>query len=188
MFVKKNINLQGVIKVIKAGDWCMKLGNILNDERVSALKNDSNAYVRAFKSKSKDTVNTQSAEKVIFPEPYENAGHYYNKNQFNPPPPPDPPCNHEQRHHNQGANNGGGGLFNSSMMDMKSLLPMLMSGKFNDVLKPLMTMFGGSGGASGGFDIAKIFELFKPKSKPKKDEKKEEEVSSKFDDFIIIED
>jgi hypothetical protein len=59
-----------------------------------------------------------------------------------------------------------------------------------DMLKPLMLMFGGGkGGAGGGLgDIAKVFDLFKPKSKPKKEEKKEEDISSKFDDMIIIED
>jgi hypothetical protein len=65
---------------------------------------------------------------------------------------------------------------------------MLMSGKFNDLLNPIMSMVGGK---SGGVDIAKIFELFKPKSSVKKEKRiihEEEDVSSKFDDMIIIED
>ena len=116
-------------------------------------------------------VHTNKAQKVVFPEPYENATHYYNRNQFSKPTPPEPPSQPEPHNH--------------MPFDIKSLLPMLMSGKM-DVLKPLMSMFGGNLG--GGMDLTKIFELFKPKTKPKKEEKKEEDISSKFDDMIIIED
>ena len=117
--------------------------------------------------------------KVIFPEPYESLSTHYSKNDFCSPPKEelkhDPPSKHQN---------------NAPMFDIKSLLPMLMSGKFNDILKPLMGMLGNGGGSlSGGLgDIAKIFELFKPKPKPKKEEKREEDISSKFDDMIIIED
>jgi len=154
----------------------MKIGNILNSDRVNALQSSPNAYVP---SQTKlQNVNTQT-KRVVFPEPYENAEHYYNKSQFTKPTPPEPsPVEHRST--------------NNMNFDIKSLLPMLMSGKM-DMLKPLLSMFGGGVGSGvvGGMDFAKIFELFKPKSKPKKDEKKEtkeEDISSKFDDMIIIED
>jgi len=159
----------------------MKLENVLNAERVSSLRIDNNAYSRTFKSQSKESVSTNSAEKVLFPQAYENAGQYYNKNEFAKPQPPEPPQNHNHHQNSCGAKN-------SSMFDIKSILPMLMSGKFNDLINPFMSMLGGVGKGGGGMDFAKIFELFKPKSKPKKEEKNEEEISSKFDDFVIIED
>lgn len=153
----------------------MKIGNLLNNERVKALGVDKNAYP----NRMNNNVNTQHAEKVLFPEAYENASHYYNKNEFSKPSPPEPPPQCEQSKHSCNHNS-------MPMFDIKSLLPMLMGGKFNDMLKPLMAMLGGNGG--GGMDMAKIFEMFKPKSKPKQEEKKEEDISSKFDDMIIIED
>ena len=158
----------------------MKLGDILNNERVSALGNDRNAYIEKsnIKSDNKGT-SIQSAQKVLFPEAYENASHYYNKNEFSKPSPPEQSPQCEQLKHSCNHNS-------MPMFDIKSLLPMLMGGNFNDMLKPLMSMFGGKGG--GGMDMAKIFEMFKPKSKSKKEEKKEEDISSKFDDMIIIED
>ena len=156
----------------------MKLGNILNPERIKALNIDSNAYISAFKPKQKNGNTTiQSAEKVVFPEPYENANHYYSRHEFAMPPSSEP-HDHQQTQHV--SNNI------QPMFDIKSLLPMLMSGKFNDMLKPLMSMFGG-GNSGSGMDITKIFELFKPKSKQNKSTP-EEDVSSKFDDFVIIED
>lgn len=157
----------------------MRLNNILNAERVNALSVDPNAYIMKTKPKQvEQNPRVNGIPKVIFPEPYENAGMHYRKNEFSPPPqePPQPPQHQPQQ--------------NMPMFDFKSLLPMLMSGKL-DILKPLMSMFGGgNGGGSGvgGMDFAKIFELFKPKAKPKKEEKKEEDISSKFDDMIIIED
>jgi hypothetical protein len=63
---------------------------------------------------------------------------------------------------------------------------MLMGGNPGNLINPLMSMF--NGGGNGGFDLAKVFELFKPKAKNKKEEKKDEDIPSKFDDFIIIED
>ena len=159
----------------------MKLGNILNNERLSALHTDRNAYVSVYKS-DKGKTQTQTVEKVLFPQEYENASPHYNMNNFSRPQ----NDNQENIQHNQHSNQSNNSFH--TMFDMKSILPMLMSGKFNDMLKPLMSMFGGNGGGTGGFDIAKIFELFKPKSKTKKEEKKEEDISSKFDDFIIIED
>lgn len=161
----------------------MRLNQILNKERVQALNVEQNAYIN-YKSQQNKTNQSQNPtvqniSKVIFPEPYENLNTHYSKSDFCLPlkeePKPNPPCKHQN---------------NSPMFDIKSLLPMLLSGKFNDILKPLMGMFGNGGGSSGGGlgDVAKIFELFKPKSKPKKEEKKEEDVSSKFDDMIIIED
>ena len=143
-------------------------------DRVRALGREPNAYTPTFKPEGQtNNVNTQEVEKVIFPEPYENAGTHYNKEEFAKPPVQEEP--HQHNHQQQ-----------SPMFDFKSMLPMLMSGKFNDILKPLMSMFGGSAGGGGGLgDIAKIFEIFKPK---KKKEKTEEDVSSKFDDLIIIED
>ena len=154
----------------------MKLGNILNLDRTRALPTDNNAYVQHGKFVSGENIaKVQSADKVIFPEAYENASGYYNKNQFSPPPrlehntPKPQPVQHP-------------------MFDIKSLLPMLLGGKFNDLVNPLMSMLGGK---SGGMDIAKIFELFKPKTSVKKEKKsikEEEDMSSKFDDMIIIED
>lgn len=165
----------------------MKAGNIFNENRVNSLRVDSNAYNNGFNGKlGKGDVQKQGMEKVVFPQPYENVGQYYDRQSFIGKPqqeapqdcPKDNPCHH-----------GGG----SSMFNLQSILPMLMSGKFNDILKPVMSMFGGGGG--GGFDVAKIFELFKPKAK-KSSTNKEEKVDgetvvddvSKFDDFIIIED
>ena len=154
----------------------MKLGNVLNLDRTRALPTDNNAYVKNSKFVKDDTVaQVQSADKVIFPEAYENASGYYNKNQFSPPSKAEP--NNPKPQHAP-----------SPMFDIKSLLPMLMSGKLNDFINPLMSMLGGK---SGGMDIAKIFELFKPKTNVKKEKKvvqEEEDVSSKFDDMIIIED
>lgn len=152
----------------------MKLGDVLNNERVSAMRMDKNAYV--YKPTKNENINIQT-EKVVFPEPYENAGGYYNRNEFNRP-------NHEEHLSN---NNQPYNKNQFPSFDIKSLLPMLMSGKFNNLLTPLMSMLGGKG-VNGGMDFAKIFELIKPKSKPKKEEKKEEDISSKFDDLIIIED
>lgn len=162
----------------------MKLGNILNVDRVNALQVDTNAYVAEKNTIHKENkVNTQEIQKVIFPEPYENVNPYYTKNDFGKPPPPPIPENHKCNHNH---NN----IYPKPMFDVKSLLPMLMGGNFNDMLKPLMSMFGGgNSGSSGIGDISKIFELFKPKSKSKIEEKKEDEdISSKFDDMIIIED
>lgn len=154
----------------------MKLGNILDLNKTRELPIDNNAYVKSNKFVSNENnVKAQMTEKVIFPEAYENASGYYNKNQFSPPPKPEPTPPRPQ-------------LQQSSMFDIKSLLPMLMGGKFNDLINPLMGMFGGK---SGGMDIAKIFELFKPKTTVKKEKKavqEDEDVSSKFDDMIIVED
>lgn len=153
----------------------MKLGDVLNNERVNALRTDVNAYV--YKPTKNEKANIQT-EKVIFPEPYENANKYFNRNEFSRP-------SHDETPHvnNQPCNKNQFPTF-----DIKSLLPMLMSGKFNNLLAPLMSMLAGGKGGSGGMDFAKIFELIKPKTKPKKEEKKEEDISSKFDDLIIIED
>ena len=154
----------------------MQLGRILNLDKTRELPTEYNAYIQHNIGGGKNNnVNMQSVEKVIFPEAYENANGYYNKNQFCPPPKPEPePCKHHPAP--------------PPMFDLKALLPMLMSGKLNDIVNPLISMLGGK---SGGMDIAKIFELFKPKSganKERKKEEKEEDVSSKFDDMIIIED
>lgn len=153
----------------------MNVNDLLNAERVNALGVDPNAYVVKPTPKPKhEPVKTENISKVVFPEPYENATPYYNKHEFSPPPPP----NIQPQQNTQP----------NAPFDFKSLLPMLMSGKFNDMLKPLMSMMSGGGSGGGLGDISKIFELFKPKAKPKKQEKKEEDVSSKFDDMIIIED
>lgn len=155
----------------------MKIGNALNMDRVNALNIEPNAYIakepkHIATGSGASKVNAVNIPKVIFPEPYENARGYYNKSEFAPPPPPQAPPPQPQQ--------------SIPMFDIKSLLPMLMSGKL-DMLKPLMSMFGGNKG--GGFgDIAKIFDIFKPKEKAKKIEKEAEEISSKFDDMIIIED
>jgi hypothetical protein len=157
----------------------MRLEDVLNYERVKALGVDSNAYINPFgiKQQNRD-VNSQSAQKVVFSQPYENANRYYNMHEFSSPQPP------QSVNENKAPNNIGNTM--PSMFDIKSLLPMLMSGKFTDILKPLMSMFAG-GGVNGGMDIAKIFELFKPKSKQKKSSKEVNDVS-KFDDFVVIED
>lgn len=117
----------------------------------------------------------QSINKVVFPEAYSNAEKYYDKTQFYVP---------------QGSENNAhdNKVKQSPMFDIKALIPMLMGGKFNDLIAPLMSMIGGK---SKGIDIAKIFELFKtkPSNKNEKQERKEsEDISSKFDDMIIIED
>lgn len=177
----------------------MNSNNMFNNERVNTLYADPNAYVmkqtinqqfnqnntqyqinkfnqnKANQHQSKlvnqnlQNVNTQTIEKVLYPEPYQNASPYYNKYEFAPPPKPEPPAPPPQN-------------FNQPMFDIKSLLPMLMSGKMNDMLKPIMSMFGGGNGKGLG-DISKVFELFKPKKK----ETQEEPQKSKFDDMIIIE-
>ena len=140
----------------------MKLGDVLNNERVGALCGDKNAYISNSNLKDrKSNVDTQSAEKVLFPEAYENVNQYYNKNNFCKPSPPEPPSPPPKQNHTCHHNNMSG-------FDIKSLLSMLMGGNFNDVLKPLMSILGG-GKSGGGMDIAKIFEMFKPKSKPKKE-------------------
>lgn len=158
----------------------MKLGNILNQERVNSMV-ETNAYNTNYKN----TAKTQSMEKVVFSEPYENANRYYNKNIFSSSP---NNCNNDEDCKHRSNSTCNNSSLNSPMFDIKSILPMLMSGKFNDMLTPLISMFGGNKGSNSGMDITKIFELFKPKSKQKKEEKKDEEISSKFDDFIIIED
>lgn len=163
----------------------MKLGNILNQERINALSVESNAYNSTFKyNDKKDNSKTQFAEKVIFPEGYENANQYYNKNEFTSKKYAEennscPHCSNNQNNRNNSS---------FSIPDIKSLLPMLMSGKFNNFLNPLMSMLGGNKGGAGSMDFAKIFDLFKPKNNIKKEDKKQEEVLSKFDDFVIIED
>ncbi len=162
----------------------MRLDQMLNKERVQSLNVEQNAYInykpQQNKSNQSQNPTVQNIPKVIFPEPYENLNTHYSKIDFCPPPKeepkPNPPCKHQN---------------NAPMFDIKSLLPLLtQGGNMMDMLKPIMAMFGGGkGGAGGGLgDMAKIFELFKPKSKPKKEEKKEEDISSKFDDMIIIED
>ena len=154
----------------------MRLKDLLNQERVNALYVEPNSYVASNQIKRTESHNVKAqAEKVIFPEPYENASPHYNKQEFYKPTPPEP---QKQNQSHQ---------MPTPMFDMKSILPMLMSGKFNDVLKPLMSMFGGGGGSGLG-DVTKIFELFKPKSKTKTKKEKDEDISSKFDDMIIIED
>ena len=158
----------------------MKLGNVLNDDRVKSLRMDQNAYTNTYKSKA-DTknVNIQRAEKVLFPQPYENASAYYNRKQFSPLLDDDckkDNCDAKSKSSSQ----------TNPMFDVRSLLPILAGGKFNDMLNPLISMIGG-GANKGGFDFAKIFELLKPKKNTQK-EKKEEDISSKFDDFVVIED
>lgn len=156
----------------------MKLDNMLNVERVSALRVDGNAYINNNKSEQ-NKVGVSSAEKVIFPQPYENAGNYYNKNNFS--------SNYASQNCNEKSDCEKNKNFSSNRgFNFQSVLPMLMGGQFNDILKPLMSMFGGK---TGSMDFAKIFELFKskPKSKSKTVENKNEELS-RFDDFIIIED
>ena len=147
----------------------MKLDGLLNPDRVNALRADPHAYVA-----KTEKVTAQEVPKVIFPQPYENAAPYYSKDQFKSY---EPPCNepHAQKP-----------KCNQPMFDIKSLLPMLMSGKM-DMLKPLLSMLGGSNGGGLG-DIGKIFELLRPKPKPTKAESQTETMPSKFDDMIIIED
>ena len=156
----------------------MLLRDLLNQERVSALYVEPNAYVARTEYKPKGrNVMAQEVEKVVFPEPYENVSPRYSKHEFYKPEPPEP-SNQNQPHQ-----------MPMPMFDIKSLLPMLMSGKFNDMLKPMMSLLGGGNSGNGGMgDIAKIFELFKPKSKSKPKQEKDEDISSKFDDMIIIED
>ena len=134
----------------------MQLGRILNLDKTRELPTEYNAYVCNNTFKMDNNVNTQVANKVIFPEPYENANGYYNKSQFCPPPKPEP---EQCKHH----------PVPPPMFDFKALLPMLMSGKLNEIINPLMSILGGK---NGGTDIAKIFELFKPKAKVKKKENK----------------
>ncbi|MFQ6723744.1 MAG: hypothetical protein ACLRFE_00215 [Clostridia bacterium] len=155
----------------------MKLNDILNEERVRCLGADKNAYVNSINNNQakQKGVNVQTADKVIFPEPYENARHYYNKSNFNSQQDVNKT---EEKTKNNSVNN-------APMFDIKSILPMLMGGNFNNMLSPLMSMLGGGKGGNN-FDVAKIFEIFKPKSKQKKDCNNEEEMSSKFDDFVII--
>lgn len=157
----------------------MKIGDALNMDRVNALNIEPNAYIakepkHIATGSGASKVNSVNIPKVIFPEPYENARGYYNKSEFVPPSPPQ--VEHASQQHQP----------SNSMFDIKSLLPMLMSGKL-DMLKPLMSMFGGNKGGGLG-DIAKIFDIFKPKEKTKNAEKEAEEISSKFDDMIIIDD
>ncbi len=155
----------------------MRLKDLLNQERVSALYVEPNAYVPRGQKVENNRVNTQEVEKVIFPEPYENVSPHYNKHEFYKPAPPEPPKQNQPN------------PMPAPMFDIKSILPMLMSGKYNDMLKPIMSMLGGGNSGAGGMgDIAKIFELFKPKPKAKVKQEKDEDISSKFDDMIIIED
>ena len=153
----------------------MKSRGVFNDERVSALSVDPNAYVRKGPEK-KENPSIQDVSKVVFPQPYENAHSYYNRSEFSPPPPP--PASPPSHNHQPSA----------PMFDIKSLLPLLtQGGGMMDMLKPLMSMLsGGKGGVNSGLgDISKIFELFKPKQKAKKVESEVEEAS-KFDDMNII--
>lgn len=171
----------------------MKIGNIFNEDRVQALNCGVNAYNKVYGS-DKQKTKTQSVEKVLFPQGYENASHYYDKNNFERDRCCDiidnergkkdckegSSCNCDKKHN--GGMNG-----NLPMFNIQSLLPMLMSGKFNDMIKPLMGLLGGNKTGAGSFDIAKIFEMFKPKLSVEK-KVVEEDISSKFDDFVIIED
>lgn len=144
----------------------MKSKDIFNYERINALGVEPNAYImKSDTKKEPQQPQMQNIPKVIFPEPYENASPYYNKQEFNPPPPPPSPPQQ-----------------NSPMFDLKSLLPLLTQNNMMDIIKPIISMFSGGGNA----DISKIFELFKPKSKQKKVECKVEDSNSKFDDFNVI--
>lgn len=143
----------------------MRVENKLNMERVNALGIEPNAYSNNPIRHADNKVETQSATKVIFPEPYQNAVGHYGKTEFKRPEPPKPPPPPQPT------------------FDLKSLLPMLLSGgNFGEMLKPLLSMFGG-----GNMDLTKIMDLFKlnKKSKPAK---KEEPETSKFDEFVIIDD
>jgi len=163
----------------------MKLNGMLNLDRVNSMRVDPNAYIKQSSNLTDSKAKSQQIEKVLFPQPYQNVSPRYNKQDFykseaveksqEPPQSIQPQQNAPQQ---------------SNIMDLKSILPMIMSGKFNDMLKPIMSLLGGANGGGGIGDIAKIFELFKPKqkSKAKKDISKDEDVSSKFDDMIIIED
>lgn len=153
----------------------MRFNSELNNERVSCLRPDPNAYPkRVVISQKKEPVKIQgNTTKVLFPEPYENAQRYYNRDNFCPPqpPPPEPqPCPHNQQ----------------PMFDIKSLLPMLMSGKdIGSMLKNFMPMLGNLGGEN----LSTIFNLFKPKSKQKTVPCEAVDVSkSKFDKLDFIED
>lgn len=149
----------------------MRLGDVLNNERVSALRCEPNVCNNCA-DKNKESKG-RSAEYVMFPQGYENAGQHYDKSRFSHSK-EEEPC---KKVENCKSNS-------SPMFNMGSVLPMLMGGGFGEILKPLMGLLGGGGGA----DVTKIFELFKPKQKQKKEEVKEEDFSSKFDDMIIIED
>lgn len=143
----------------------MRVENKLNLERVNSLGIEPNAYSANPIKHEPKKVETQSATKVIFPEPYQNSIGHYDKTEFKRPDPPKPPPPPPQ-----------------PMFDIKTLLPMLLSGgNMGEILKPLLSMLGG-----GNFDLTKILELFKMNKKPKPTQKVEE--TSKFDDFIIIDD
>ena len=155
----------------------MNLGNKINMERVNTLHNDAKAYYNPQIENKDIKAKSMSAQKVVFPEPYENANTYYNRNQFS--------CKHhddEPKHDNHQP------IHNMPNFDIKSLLPMLLGGNSNNLLTPLISMLGGGKGQEGGVDLAKIFELFKPKPKSKPAAKEQKEEVSKFDDMIIIED
>jgi len=158
----------------------MKLNGMLNLDRVNSMRVDPNAYIKKSSNETDSKAKSQQIEKVLFPEPYQNVSPRYNKQDFYKSEPVEQVEKPTQTQLPQ----------QSNMMDFKSILPMIMSGKFNDMLKPIMSLLGGNAGGGGIGDIAKIFELFKPKqkSKVKKDVSKDEDVSSKFDDMIIIED
>ena len=153
----------------------MRVENKLNMERVHSLGIEPNAYPTCpVKVEHNKKVDTQMATKVIFPEPYQNSIGHYDRKEFKRPEPPKPPEPQPK-----------------PMFDIKNLLPMLLSGGFSggnmgDMLKPLLSMF--NGGNLG--DLTKIMDLFKFNKGKKKEDKKEEvvEESSKFDDFVIIED
>jgi len=155
----------------------MRLEGIVNKERERALNVDPKAYVMKNKPDGSSQAKIQEAEKVIFPQPYENAQSYYDKNQFN---------KYCEAEHEGGCRHGNNNNNISSMFDVKSLLPMLMGGKFNNVLKPLMSLLSGCG-KNENLNIAKIFDIFNTKTKKNESPKDEVEVS-KFDDFVIIED
>lgn len=144
----------------------MRVENKLNLDRVNALGVEPNAYSGNPINIHSPKIETQSATKVIFPEPYQNSIGYYNKTEFKRPEPPKPTCPSQQ-----------------PVFDFKSLIPMLLSGgNLGEMIKHLLSMLG-----RGNMDIAKIMDLFKfgKKSKPATNEQPE---TSKFDDFIIIED
>lgn len=143
----------------------MRVENKLNLERVNSLGIEPNAYSNNPIRLDAKKVETQSATKVIFPEPYQNSIGHYDKTEFKRPDPPKPPPPPPQ-----------------PMFDIKTLLPMLLSGgNMGEILKPLLSMLGG-----GNLDLTKIMDLFKLNKKSKPTPKTEE--TSKFDDFIIIED
>ena len=155
----------------------MRSKNIFNLDRVNSLSVEPNAYVMRSVDKKLSNPQTQGVSKVVFPEPYENAHSHYSRNEFSPPPPPETP---PQQYNHQPS---------MPMFDIKSLLPLLtQGGNMMDMLKPLMSMFGGgkTGGNGGLGDISKIFEIFKPKNKPQNVKCETEDNSSKFDDMNII--